>query len=581
MRCYHWGKCKHEPSATYEGGEITVFDEVELLELAYLSWIGWWNKLGYTGTKGKDGMGDKNARDRSDEGVGFGGTKDVRNRSDEGAGAKDYEEEHDDEEYEDNVDHEAKWLVVAKQIQMMAERAKENQAIKITRNEDEGLESDVDNSDKDDVANCEAEFESLHGSDKEQGMQYPVFDPKDINNPNLEVGMVFSSFRKFKAAVRSWNIKRGRSFKVVKSDKIRVRAGPLGGMLPTVVGIDPNNGFFPIAYAACEGENKDSRAWFLNLLKEDLMIERDYESTLMSDKQRGIIQACEAVETYLRCYEPTIIPLYGEQDWEKTNAIAPLPPTYGRLPGRLKKCRRKGEDEMTQRRERKKKIRRFGQVIKCTYCSEKGHNIRSCKLRKENEAAKDVDDSPTQDGEGTIHGVDHNQVREGTQEAPSQGEAQGTQDTRTIVTQEPSAAAVSKSTKRSKVSKRTREWSRNSEACVISLKRHLLKGMLQELRRHGEGTQEAAMKDTQETAIGAAFGHRVVDAFNRLYDALETLTCSVPAKEPDLFQVFGIEKSVTTHNSQPSKGKRNSQGHMEIAMSLMDDFCLGIAFVWE
>ncbi|KAL3502276.1 hypothetical protein ACH5RR_036725 [Cinchona calisaya] len=30
MRCYHWGKCKHEPSATYEGGEITVFDEVEL-----------------------------------------------------------------------------------------------------------------------------------------------------------------------------------------------------------------------------------------------------------------------------------------------------------------------------------------------------------------------------------------------------------------------------------------------------------------------------------------------------------------------------------------------------------------------
>ncbi|KAL3528025.1 hypothetical protein ACH5RR_012681 [Cinchona calisaya] len=234
----------------------------------------------------------------------------------------------------------------------MAEKAMENQAIEIRRNEDGGPDSDVDNSDKDDAANSKAEFESLHGSDEEQGMQYPVFDTKHMDNPNLEIGMVFSSFRKFKAAVRSWNIKKGKPFKFVKSDKIRVRVrrSNLGttvvmkmvdgycdtstnrpkfqrlymcftavregflarcrplfgldgtflkksirGMLLISVGIDPNNGFFPIAYAACEGQNKDSWAWFLNLLKEDLMIKRDYEWTLMSNKQKGIIQACESV----------------------------------------------------------------------------------------------------------------------------------------------------------------------------------------------------------------------------------------------------------------------------------------------
>ncbi|KAL3515896.1 hypothetical protein ACH5RR_022798 [Cinchona calisaya] len=259
------------------------------------------------------------------------------------------------------------------------------------------------------------------------------------------------------------------------------------------------------------------------------------------------IDDCYKVETYLRCYEPTIIPLYGEQDWEKTNAIALLPPTYGRLLGRPKKCRRKGEDKMTQRRKWKKKIRRFGQVIKWTYCSEKGHNIRSCMLRKEKEAAKDV------------------------------------------VTQEPSAAAVSESAKKPKVSKRTRGCSRNlggmcyltqetltqgdapgtQEACAVAIpnspkgkKARISKGKEKKgdsVLRKGENTQEAAMEDTQETAVDAAFGYRVADDFKRLYDALETLTCTAPAKEPDLFQVFGIEKSVTTHSSQLSKGKRNSR----------------------
>ncbi|XP_071918849.1 uncharacterized protein [Coffea arabica] len=71
--------------------------------------------------------------------------------------------------------------------------------------------------------------------------------------------------------------------------------GLAGGVLLTAVGVDANNGMYPIAYAATEGETKDSWIWFLTLLKEDLKIEKDYEWIIMSDKQKGIIQACETV----------------------------------------------------------------------------------------------------------------------------------------------------------------------------------------------------------------------------------------------------------------------------------------------
>ncbi|KAL3519351.1 hypothetical protein ACH5RR_017500 [Cinchona calisaya] len=63
--------------------------------------------------------------------------------------------------------------------------------------------------------------------------------------------------------------------------------GEARGVLLTAVGVDPNDGFFPIAYAATEEETRDSWMWFLNLLKEDLKIERDYEWTIMSDKQKA------------------------------------------------------------------------------------------------------------------------------------------------------------------------------------------------------------------------------------------------------------------------------------------------------
>ena len=43
-----------------------------------------------------------------------------------------------------------------------------------------------------------------------------------------------------------------------------------GGQLMCAVGRDPNDEYFPFAYAVVEAETKDTWTWFLNLLLADI-----------------------------------------------------------------------------------------------------------------------------------------------------------------------------------------------------------------------------------------------------------------------------------------------------------------------
>lgn len=63
------------------------------------------------------------------------------------------------------------------------------------------------------------------------------------------------------------------------------------GQLLCAVGIDPNDCIFPIAIAAVEVEDTDSWSWFLQTLKTDLDIVNTRPWTIMSDKQKGLINA--------------------------------------------------------------------------------------------------------------------------------------------------------------------------------------------------------------------------------------------------------------------------------------------------
>ncbi|GJZ34240.1 mutator type transposase [Tanacetum coccineum] len=70
-------------------------------------------------------------------------------------------------------------------------------------------------------------------------------------------------------------------------------SGPYPGQILTAVGVDPNNGIYPLAYAVVEGETKESWLWFLDCLGDDLELFRNSNFTFISDRQKGLIPALQ------------------------------------------------------------------------------------------------------------------------------------------------------------------------------------------------------------------------------------------------------------------------------------------------
>lgn len=62
--------------------------------------------------------------------------------------------------------------------------------------------------------------------------------------------------------------------------------GLYGGQLLTAVGIDANDGIYPVAWAMVSKENHENWLWFLELLTGDLQITDSYKWAFMSDRQK-------------------------------------------------------------------------------------------------------------------------------------------------------------------------------------------------------------------------------------------------------------------------------------------------------
>ena len=62
--------------------------------------------------------------------------------------------------------------------------------------------------------------------------------------------------------------------------------GPLKSHLLVVVGIDSNNGIYPLAYAFDESKNKSSWTWFLHYLSDDLDLEQNSIFTFVQVMQK-------------------------------------------------------------------------------------------------------------------------------------------------------------------------------------------------------------------------------------------------------------------------------------------------------
>ncbi|XP_034208301.1 uncharacterized protein LOC117621870 [Prunus dulcis] len=63
------------------------------------------------------------------------------------------------------------------------------------------------------------------------------------------------------------------------------------GQLLYAVGVDPNNGMYPIAYAVVEVENCATWTWFLELLAVDLGVENSNGYVFITYRQKGLIDA--------------------------------------------------------------------------------------------------------------------------------------------------------------------------------------------------------------------------------------------------------------------------------------------------
>ncbi|KAK9076157.1 hypothetical protein SSX86_004490 [Deinandra increscens subsp. villosa] len=90
-----------------------------------------------------------------------------------------------------------------------------------------------------------------------------------------------------------------RGFKAIGRDLLGLDGafmkGPFPGQILSAVGIDPNNGIYPVCYAIVEAETLDSWTWFLECLGEDLDLAVNSNFTFVSDRQKGLLPAMAKV----------------------------------------------------------------------------------------------------------------------------------------------------------------------------------------------------------------------------------------------------------------------------------------------
>ena len=275
MKCHLWGKCETEPDVHYEGGELRVFDHVEVTGISLFEMDRMLeSQVGAIGDKkyhilieehgfrllehdrelhaycvdqfeygrvvelyievsfsellasqwGSD-IDDEDfvledEYDESDSQYTLGSDSGEFSGKD-----SDYEQNSDDNDYEENVDHNLEWLGVENHRKEQLKRNEKKECVEETRGQTvSNSDTDDHNSDMDVAPDSGSDIDSLQGSDEEGHCRPFMYDPKHADNPNLEIRQVFTTFKEFKEAVRTWNIKRGRPFKFIKSDTIRCRA---------------------------------------------------------------------------------------------------------------------------------------------------------------------------------------------------------------------------------------------------------------------------------------------------------------------------------------------------------------------
>lgn len=95
-----------------------------------------------------------------------------------------------------------------------------------------------------------------------------------------------------------------------------------------------------------------------------------------------LVDKCYSIASFLKAYQPIIMPDRDEREWEKMHGpVIKPPPKKNDKKGRHQKNRRKQPHEAKDKRGGKK-LTRHGVVITCSHCQEEGHNRAGCNKRK-------------------------------------------------------------------------------------------------------------------------------------------------------------------------------------------------------
>lgn len=80
--------------------------------------------------------------------------------------------------------------------------------------------------------------------------------------------------------------------------------------------------------------------------------------------------------TWKECYKFALESILGEKDWPRVNHAPVYPPKFVKQPGRPKKKRKRGLDEIRPGLEGK--LTKRGVQMSCRNCSGTDHNKRTC-----------------------------------------------------------------------------------------------------------------------------------------------------------------------------------------------------------
>ncbi|XP_058774772.1 uncharacterized protein LOC131649041 [Vicia villosa] len=110
----------------------------------------------------------------------------------------------------------------------------------------------------------------------------------NIERPSPSIQPRFGSFYFYFEGCKKWFINGCRPFIGVDGCHLKTK---YGGQLLIAVGRDPNDQYFPLAFGVVETETKESWKWFIQLLMEDIGIEKRY--VFISDQQKGLVAVFE------------------------------------------------------------------------------------------------------------------------------------------------------------------------------------------------------------------------------------------------------------------------------------------------